>query len=82
MNAVLKLEKIAETTNNALKNALTQTFSALVKEVHDVMDELGEDKEQYLLRIYPWTIERLDGKPVPKKLLLAIQEKLQSDQQL
>jgi predicted GNAT superfamily acetyltransferase len=80
MNAALKLNKIAENTNATLKNALTQTFTAFVKEIYAVMDDLGEDKEEYLVRVYPWAIERLDGQPVPEKLLRAIQQKLQSDQ--
>jgi hypothetical protein len=77
---LLEKSETLEVVKSTLKNALTETFSAFSNEVHEVMADLGEDKEEYLLRIYPWSIERLDGKPVPEKLLLAIQEKLQSDQ--
>lgn len=77
MNAALKLnEKVTST----LKSSITQTFTALVKEIHEVMEDLGEDKEEYLVRIYPWSVERLDGTTVPEKLLRGIQEKLQLDQ--
>lgn len=76
-SATIKLESLTKNLNSTLKNSLTQTFKALVKEIHDVMDEVGENKDEYVVRIYPWALDRLDGKPVPEKLLLAIKEKLQ-----
>jgi hypothetical protein len=62
-----------------IKDALTDLFKALQNEIHDVMDELGEPRDQYHISIYPFAIERLDGEPVPDRLLLAIKEKLQAN---
>lgn len=77
---LLEKSETLEVVKSTLKNALTETFGAFAKEIHEVMDELGEEKEEYLIRIHPWSVERLDGQPVPDKLLRAIQAKLQSDQ--
>lgn len=76
---IYKTENIEFIKTN-LKTALTDTFKALVNEIHEVMDNLGEPKDQYHISIYPFSIERLDKLPVPRTLLETIQQKLQSNQ--
>lgn len=72
-----KSQSVIEFTKTNLKTALTDTFKALVNEIHEVMDNLGEPRDQYHISIYPFSIERLDKQPVPEKLLRGIQQKLQ-----
>jgi hypothetical protein len=80
MNPLLKLKGLDEFTKSSLKNALTDLFQVLTTEIYEVMDDLEEPREDYHLTIHPFAIERVDGKPVPIRLLQAIQAKLQSDQ--
>lgn len=75
-----KPKSVIEFTKTNLKTALTDTFKALVNEIYDVMDDLGEPKDQYHISIYPFSIERMDKQPVPRNLLEGIQQKLQSNQ--
>lgn len=82
MNPLLKLKGLDEYAKSGLKNALTDLFKVLTEEIHQVMDDLDEPREDYHLTIHPFAIERVDGKPVPRRLLKAIQAKLQSDQRV
>jgi len=66
--------------SNRVTDAISSVFVALKNEIHEAMDELGEPRDKYHISVYPFSIERLDGEPVPDTLLLAIQEKLQTNQ--
>lgn len=61
---------------STLTNSLVSVFSGMKQEIYNVMDNLGERKEEYHISIYPFSIERFDKKPVPKNLLMAIREAL------
>jgi hypothetical protein len=77
MNPLLKLKGLDELMKSSLKNVLTDLFKAMTAEIYEVMDDLGESREDYHLTIHPFAIERVDGKPVPRHLLEAIQAKFQ-----
>lgn len=77
--AILKMKKF-ELPKTSLNNALTDLFKVLTAEIHEVMEEVGENKDNYHMFIHPFAIERIDGESVPEHLLLAIQAKLQLDQ--
>ena len=62
---------------SSLKNALTEVFKLLLSEIHEVMDDLEEPRDRYHVNVYPFSIERVDGKKVPRRLLKGIQAKLQ-----
>lgn len=79
--AILKTPEL-EAPKLVLKHAITDLFEVLTNEINAVMDDIGENKDEYHLNIHPFSIERLDKKPVPAKLLIAIQSKLQSNQSL
>lgn len=61
---------------NDLKNSLTLVFKNIQNEIYDAMDSVGEAKDEYHISIYPFALSRIDDKPVPRKLLLAIQKRL------
>jgi hypothetical protein len=82
MNPLLKLDGLDKLTKLSLKNALTNLFQVLTAEIYEMMDDLNESREDYHLTIHPFAIERVDGKPVPRHLLQAIQAKFQSDQRV
>lgn len=64
----------------ALGNIMNDMFAAMKREIYMVMDELGEPRDEYHINIHPFTLERVDGEPVPEHLLKAIGEKLQPNQ--
>jgi hypothetical protein len=61
---------------NTLKDSLVKTFEAFSNEIYDVIDNVGEKKDEYHVSILPFSIERIDGNPVPQHLLLAIKKSL------
>ena len=71
---MIDIDNVLDNFKSTLKNSLTNMFSGMKQEIYDVMDELGERKEDYHISIYPFGIERLDHKPVPESLLRAIQK--------
>jgi hypothetical protein len=65
-----------------LKNSLTNCFRAIREEIYEAMDEVGESRDDYHIGIYPFTIERLDGEPIPSPLLNAIMNRLDQKTEL
>ena len=59
-----------------LKTALRDTFRAMAEVVYSTMDELGEARDMYKVSLFPFELERVDGKPIPERLLSALKEKL------
>jgi len=59
-----------------LKKSLTGVFSLLTKEVNSALEEIGQSPDDYNLQIYPWSLSRKDGKPVPESVLKIIQKRL------
>jgi len=55
---------------------LVDTFKALTEVVYNLIRDLGEDKDAYVVFIHPFSIERIDGKPLPRFLVHAIEAKL------
>ena len=58
-----------------LRNSFTNLFKVITAEVHDVMDCLGENKDEYSISVNPFSIERIDGKPVPSKVMKSLHTK-------
>ena len=58
---------------------IVDTFKAIQQVVYKVMDQLGEPRDLYVLCIHPLALQRLDGQPVPKKLIQAIESKFLLD---
>jgi hypothetical protein len=67
MDSILKTHDIDYTPT--LRDSLTNLFKVVTAEVHDVMDRLGENKDEYSISVNPFSIERIDGKPVPGKIM-------------
>lgn len=67
MESILKTHDIDYTPT--LRDSLTSLFTVVTAEVHDVMDRLGENKDEYSISVNPFSIERIDGKPVPSKIM-------------
>jgi hypothetical protein len=60
------------------KDILSSLMVNLREEVYATMNDLGEEKEYYNLSVYPFTLSRIDGKEVPRDLLLALQQKFKN----
>lgn len=73
-NPILKIQSKEFTTE--LKHSLTEMFQSLTNEILDTIDNLNEDKSEYIVRIYPFSLERIDKKPIPKRVLKAIKDRL------
>lgn len=69
--------KIRKRVQGALSSSLTSVFENFQNQIFQVMDEVGEPREKYHLKIYPFTLKRIDGKPVPPRLLKAIKARLE-----
>lgn len=54
---------------------IVNTFNIIKDVIHKIMDDMGEDKNLYVVYIHPFSIGRIDGKPVPKQLMRNIQIK-------
>ena len=55
---------------------MTSFLETLNKVVDEVTEEQGDDKSKYIVKINPISIERIDHKPVPSKLLIGIRNRL------
>lgn len=62
--------------NPTLLNSITSVFQAITFEVYTVIDFLGHSKNDYIINPYPFSISRVDGKPVSNMLLGCIRAKL------
>jgi hypothetical protein len=58
---------------------IVDTFKAIQQVLYKVMDKLGEPREMYVVCIHPFSLYRLDGQPVPKKLIQEIESKFLLD---
>lgn len=64
--------------DDTLRNSITQVFKNIQQEVWDVMDSIGESRDDYHISIYPFSLSRIDETPVPTELLLALQKRFQN----
>jgi hypothetical protein len=71
-------EDVYATIKTNLTNSLTELFKCISNEIKDVLDDLEEPTSEYLISLYPFSIERIDGNPVPEKVLKGIQEKMKA----
>lgn len=60
--------------NFSLKNSLTSLFNVIITEVIDTLECLGENKDDYCISIYPFSINRIDNKTIPKYIIDSIRE--------
>jgi hypothetical protein len=58
-----------------LRHSILSLFQAIQLEVFSVIDLLGYTRDEYVINIYPLTIERKDGKPVSDMLLECIRSR-------
>lgn len=60
----------------SLRNSILSAFQAIESEIHTIIDFFGHSKNDYVIKIYPLTIERVDGKPVSDVMLECIRVRL------
>ena len=77
-NQFIRDQQMFDANNEKLKSALGSTFRSMAELVVNTMDELGESRNLYNISLWPFTIERLDGSPVPQDLLNSLKTKLSS----
>ncbi len=75
MEDVMNLPNTEVEYNCTLKNSFTTLFDVVTAEIHDVIDYVKENRDEYHISVYPFSIERTDGKPVPSNLLKALSVK-------
>lgn len=63
-----------------LRDSLTSLHKTLMADIDDVIRCFGDNVNNYVISIHPFSIERLDKNPISVDLLRSIQVKLQSDQ--
>jgi KaiC/GvpD/RAD55 family RecA-like ATPase len=59
-----------------LKHSLTSMFQALINEVNEAIEECGYNSDDFVVSVYPFSLERLDKKPVDKSILHSIKRRL------
>ena len=58
-----------------LRHSILSLFQAIQLEVFSVIDLLGHTRDEYVINLYPLTIERKDGEPVSDMLLECIRSR-------
>lgn len=61
------------------RGIVSKVFDSIRAECQDAIASLGDKPENYLVRAYPFSIERMDGLPVSKEVLEAIAKRLSND---
>lgn len=74
MEAVMSLSTEIE-YSCTFRDSLTSLYKVVTAEVRDIMASIGEKDDEYYISIHPLSIERIDGKPVPNKLIDALSRK-------
>jgi hypothetical protein len=75
MDLILKTIEIDY--NPIFRDSLTSLGNVLTAEIYEVIDNFGESRNDYHICFNPFSIERLDNKPIPNELLIAVQSKFQ-----
>lgn len=76
LNLIPNLESLPNNITIPLKGAISDMMKGLTQEIFDAMIETGENKDNYKLELYPFSLSRIDGKKVPNKLLKSIEKRM------
>lgn len=75
MSAVTILNSEIE-YKTSLRHPIQAVFGAIQNEIFSIIDFLGYNQKDFVLNMYPLTIERVDGEPVCGVLLGCIRARL------
>lgn len=66
---------IDEIINGMSGSIMSSVFNAFTEVVYAAIEEESLNRDDYHIGILPFSLSRLDGKPVEKKLLLNLQKR-------
>lgn len=57
-----------------MRSGLPNLYPLVSAEVYDILEKLSQNTDDYVVKANPLSLERVDGKPIPKYIIDSVQK--------